>query len=497
MILARTHISQKIPILNGDLPIVDTGAEYLVHQLASTKFVHSAKESGKVLAVSPNEYITVQYENGKIENLDIMPRYTATKRNSTIQISLDNLAVGDEFQKGQMIAWSKSFNGDGLAIGKNIMLAVMNYRGYSFEDAYVLSEDAAESFVSETVIRVPIIIPTGTKVLNIINEKFINVESNTPLVEFQYMKSVDEYIENYDIMNDNEEDDAGDDNGLFTKGTNTLKRMSPGGEIVDIRIKLNTRTNIDPLIIKLWEDQKKNINRLEKTLTKYATTEEETLVDNIDLSVLKVGGHKIRANEFDGALIEYFIKKPTSLQIGNKLANRYGAKGVCGYIIPKDKIPKGEYTPKIDIFIQPAGVLGRKNTSILKELYVGKILYFLPKIVSSKLQNNEKLSEIKKLIIEIYDLISDKRGVESIKKKFDTVTDTILKQSLIHETIRFNVTVPPFYSQDFENIKKAASILDIPLNERVFIPELGEWTKDSVPVGIQYYSAINISRLIE
>jgi DNA-directed RNA polymerase beta subunit len=355
LVIARTHISQKVPIINGDLPLIETGAEYLVPQLTSTKFAHTAKQPGKVLAVSPNEYITIQYEDGKIENLDIMPRYTATKRNSTIQISLNNLEIGDTFQKGQMVAWSKAFNGDGLVIGKNVMLAVMNYRGLSFEDAYVISESMSNGCVSENVLRVPIIIPAGTKVLNVITDKFTQTDSSTPLVEFQYMKSVDEYIASYDMLGDdfNEDEDS-----IFSKGMNTLKRMSPGGEIVDIKIKINTKTGVDPLLINLWEQQRKTINRLEKTLTKHATTEEESLVDNIDMSVLKVGGHKVRAKEFDGVLIEYYVKQPMPIQLGNKIANRYGAKGCVGYIIPEESTPKGEYTPNIDIFIQPSGVLG-------------------------------------------------------------------------------------------------------------------------------------------
>jgi len=489
MILARTHIGQKVPILNGELPIVESGAEYLVHQLASTKFVHTAKEPGKVLAVSPNEYITIQYDSGKLENFDIMPRYTATKRNSTIQISLDSLQVGDDFQKGQMVAWSKSFNGDGLSIGKNVMFAIMNYRGYSYQDAYVISENMAESFITENVTRVPIIIPANAKVLSIITDKYIETTSNDPLIEFQYMKSIDEYIENYEMM-ELEGECNDEDTSIFSRGQNTLKRISPGGEIVDIKIKINSKSGLDPLIINLWEQQRKNINRLEKTLTKYATTEEETLVNNIDLSVLKVGGHKLRAKEFDGALIEYYIKKPSPIQIGNKLANRYGAKGVCGYIIPKEQTPRGEYTDHIDIFIQPAGVLGRKNTSILKELYIGKICFFLPKIISERLQKGEKLSEIKKLVIEIYELIAEKQCIESIIKKFENISEKILKESLIYQAIRFNITILPFTTPNFTNIKKAADLLGIPLNERVYMPEIGEWTKDPVPVGIQYFSSM-------
>lgn len=123
---------QKIPILNGQAPIVQTGAEYIVPQLTSTKFAYNAKLSGKVIDVKENESITIQYDNGQTKTLDILPRYSATKRNSTIQVSMDSLKKGDKFEANQMVAWSKIFDSNGiLANGRNVILAVMNYMGDS------------------------------------------------------------------------------------------------------------------------------------------------------------------------------------------------------------------------------------------------------------------------------------------------------------------------------------------------------------------------------
>ena len=112
------------------------------------------------------------------------------------------------------------------------------------------------------------------------------------------------------------------------------------------------------------------------------------------------------------------------------------------------------------------------------------------KIISQKIQDGEKLEDIKKLILQVYELISDKRGKDSVAKKFASIKDSLLKESLVHETIRFNLTIPPFTSATFEDMKRAAKLLDIPLNEKVYIPELGSWTSEAVPVGIQYFSVL-------
>ena len=80
--------------------------------------------------------------------------------------------------------------------------------------------------------------------------------------------------------------------------------------------------------------------------------------------------------------------------------------------------------------------------------------------------------------------------VKSIVEKFESIKPSMLKESLTNKIIRFNYIIPPFNTPKFEDIKKVAKLLNIPLNEKVFIPELGVWTKDEIPVGISYYSTL-------
>ena len=495
LIIARTHMGQKVSIDNAEPALVETGAEYLVPQITSTKFAHIAKESGVVVNKVNGEYITIQYKSGKIETLDSLPRYTATKRNSTIQIPLKTLGVGEKFQKGQMLAWAKSFNGDSFTIGRNCVMAIMNYSGFNFEDAYTISDNMANKFVTDNVIKKSIIVPINTKVINIISEIGTIADVSMPLIEFQYLQNIESYLNMYElddnIGEDGEDGESESDTARFTKTKTTLKRLSPGGEIVDIRIKLNSKQGIDPVLLTLWEQQKARITKLQKLLTANKTNK---LTDNIDASVLAIGGHKTKSRLFEGALVEFYIKQPKGIEIGDKISNRYGAKGVVSKIIPKQETPKSEYSGAIDIFIQPTSLLGRKNTCILKELYIGKIIHYLPKIVSQKLKsNNENLASIKKLILEVYEILDptkDQDILKAVHEKLESVSNVILKSSLINEVIRFNYILPPFNAPDFEAIKAAAKLLNIPLNEKVYIPVTKSWTKTEVPVGYAYMSCM-------
>jgi hypothetical protein len=490
LIMARTHMGQKIPIENADQALVETGAEYIVPQISSSKFVHTAKYDGEVIEVKDRESATIKYKNGRTETIDIHPRFSTTKRNSVIMISMDNLKVGDKFKKNQMVAWSKMFDGERFVAGKNINIAIMNYDGLSFEDGYVISEDTSSKFVSETIKKLVVLVPPDTKVLKFNSELYGSTAKNDVLLEFQYVDDIDDYIETYGLMDSNPDVEEEEEVVLFTKGKNTLKTISPGGEIVDIKIKINNPKKTDPALVTEWKKIVKEIKRKHKDLTKNAQSQKEMLSDNMDMSILKTGVHKHKGNFFEGALVEFYVKVPKALQKGDKISNRFGAKGVVTHVMSKDESPKAEISGDIGIFLPAAGVLGRKNSAVIKELYIGKVVHFLQEKVKERAASGEAIEDLKDFIIEVYDIMDptkDKRLIKNIKEKLKAPAAE-LRKALVAGEIKFNYMIPPFNGPTFADIKEAAGILSIPLDEKVFIPKINAWTKVPVPVGIAYMS---------
>lgn len=480
LIIARTHMGQKIPILNAEPPLIQSGAEFIVPQITSSKFAHCAIKNGKITKIENDRFIHVTYDDGKNDILDILPRYSTTKRSSIIRISLDTLKVGESFKTGELIAWSKSFSDNTLAIGKNKKVAVLNYIGHSHEDGYVVSEEMANDFQSELVLKIPVIIPPNAKVLFL--SKKSNTALNDTLLEFQYelLNDVDSYLATYDLIDSEFQEDI---EKLYKKSDSSIIIKSPGGKIVDIKIKLNSKLHIDPVILNEWEDQSANIKSIQNTLVKHNPS---ALLDNIDTSVMKVGTHKLKGKDFEGCLIEFYINVINTAKIGNKISNRFGAKGVINHIIPSDIVPNAEYSGPIDFFLAPAAILGRKNTVILKELYLGKIMFNLKSIISD-IYNKHGFEKAMETIRFVYGTL-DRSGkqLESIKE----VTEKILKTKLNNPKFNFNFVVPPFNSVKFKDIKDVAIKLKIPLDEKIFIKELGMWTKTPVPVGYSYISTM-------
>ena len=100
----------------------------------------------------------------------------------------------------------------------------------------------------------------------------------------------------------------------------------------------------------------------------------------------------------------------------NRISDSIWSKRI-GKIIDENNIPTTTETKKaIDMFISPIGVFSRKNIAMIKELYLGKIVYFLNQQITDMANNDTiKTESIISLILDIMELISPKDVFENIK----------------------------------------------------------------------------------
>jgi len=483
LIMATTHSGQKVPISNAEIPLVGTGAEAIVTQLASSKFVHTAQMNGKVISKVEGSHLTVEYTNGKKETFDIADRKALISGNTNILISMKSMNVGDTFKAHETVTWSSNFKDNQLANGKNMVMAVASRQGKNFEDGYAISKKISKETKVEKLHRVPVMVNQDVEIINLLTKIGTKTSATDVLLEFKYGTSIDNLLQTQEILDTYSDSDA----GIEQTSSNTIKTTSPGGTLVDVRITLNTTKRLDPLIMKAWKSQNNKLKFKLKALSENATNEKEKHTGNVYQDVLVVGNHKFGGKSYDGALVEFFLIEEQDLSYGDKIAGRAGTKGVITDVYDD---AKSEYSGPIDIFISPLSILGRKNTVVVKELWIGKIMYHLPEILS-RMASKDKMDKIRALIIQIYKILdtsSNKSNLTSINHKLESLNNVQLRKKLINKEISFNILFPPFTNIGFKEIKEAAVILDIPLLERVYDPELDTWSKTKVPVGINYIS---------
>jgi DNA-directed RNA polymerase subunit beta len=136
---------QAVPLLKPSSPIVGTGIERLVAR--DSRVLINAEGPGAVEYVDANE-IVIRYDwdaDDKLVSFDSeVKTYTLTKFKKTNQSTTINLKPivkkGDRVEKGQVLCEGYATQQGELALGQNLKVAFMPWKGYNFEDAIVISE---------------------------------------------------------------------------------------------------------------------------------------------------------------------------------------------------------------------------------------------------------------------------------------------------------------------------------------------------------------------
>jgi len=144
-LMGSNMMRQSVPLMRPESPIVGTGLE---KQVASdSRVLLNADMDGKVTYVD-SQKITIKYDMTKDEKLTSFDSdektYSLIKFRKTNQGTCINLKPivqkGDKVTKGQVLCEGYATKDGELALGRNLKVAFMPWKGYNFEDAIVISE---------------------------------------------------------------------------------------------------------------------------------------------------------------------------------------------------------------------------------------------------------------------------------------------------------------------------------------------------------------------
>ena len=144
-LMGSNMMRQAVPLLRPESPIVGTGLE---RQVASdSRVLINAEGDGKVEYVDANK-VTIKYDMSEDQELVSFDGDTKTydlikfrKTNQGTCINLKSIVKkGDRVSKGQVLSEGYATQNGELALGRNMKVAFMPWKGYNFEDAIVISE---------------------------------------------------------------------------------------------------------------------------------------------------------------------------------------------------------------------------------------------------------------------------------------------------------------------------------------------------------------------
>jgi DNA-directed RNA polymerase subunit beta len=155
-LMGSNMMRQAVPLLNPETALVGTGIEEFVAK--DSRVLINAEGDGVVEFVDANE-IHIRYSRDEKEKLvsfdEDVKIYRLTKFARTNQNTCINLRPivrkGDNVVRGQVLCEGYATKDGELALGRNLMVAFMPWKGYNFEDAIVISEKVVKEDIFTSI----------------------------------------------------------------------------------------------------------------------------------------------------------------------------------------------------------------------------------------------------------------------------------------------------------------------------------------------------------
>ena len=155
-LMGSNMMRQAVPLLNPESPIVGTGIERSV--AFDSRVLVTAESDGLVEYVDAREIVIrhTRLEDEKLVSFDDdVKSYSLTKFARTNQNTCMNLRPivrkGDKVKRGQILCEGYGTSNGDLALGRNLMVAFMPWKGYNFEDAIVISEKVVKEDIFTSI----------------------------------------------------------------------------------------------------------------------------------------------------------------------------------------------------------------------------------------------------------------------------------------------------------------------------------------------------------
>ena len=144
-LMGSNMMRQAVPLVTSEVPIVGTGIE---EQLVKDSRTQVEAEGAGLVTYVDADVIRIQYDRSEEEEFISfepaekeykLPKFEKTNQNTTVDLH-PIVRKGDRVEKGQILTEGYATQGGELALGKNLKVAYIPWKGYNYEDAIVLSE---------------------------------------------------------------------------------------------------------------------------------------------------------------------------------------------------------------------------------------------------------------------------------------------------------------------------------------------------------------------
>ena len=419
------------------------GSDWVIRCPYDKVTIKKIDQQKKIVTFSNNQIVTYSDKNLRNSSAGFYHLHS---------YSLDQtLKVGSKMNKGDPIAYNDGVIKDGtLAITGRYLNVCLVPQADLMEDAALVSSRVANEMVMKYIFDKEVVINPSEKLKSIVNiGDMVNVGDS--------LMEMEPRIDDVDLIDSplfNELDDIG--NKVISK----VK-----GEVVDIKFYSN-RTELNKV-------EKQLVNTLNKIpVDSHDTTSAKVFLTN-DQRLL---GRKL----MDSIIIHIFIRTDKPGSSGSKITMQstkavYRVKDSA--LMPrtvKDNL-------EIDVQISSLSLITRMVPSNIINGYLSKIVHR----VTERLKNENNISKIRSelvtLVSTLYRGSEYKDILQSELARINTYNEATLKRMLKDDD--FFIIVKPFREPSLRRIEETASIMNVPLEEKVYFPDKNNMVaKEPTPV---------------
>ena len=323
---------QAVPLVKPQAPLVGTGYEVRVAKDSGLAVV--AQEDGVVQEVDAR-HIKVKsktdYHDYQLKNFVRTNQYTCFHQKPIVE-------KGEAVKAGQVIADGGAIDHGRLALGANLLVAFMSWRGGNYEDAIIISERVA------------------------IDDVYTSIHLEDFTCDVRETKLGPE-VTTSDIPNVGEEKLKDlDEEGIVRVGAEVgpndilVGKISPKGE-ADL-------TAEERLLRAIFGEKARDV----KDTSLLMPHGKRGRVVNVKV-FSREEGHKLEPGVMKRIHVE--VAELRKVQRGDKLAGRHGNKGVISLVLPEADMPHTEDGTPVDIILNPLGVASRMNIGQILETHLG------------------------------------------------------------------------------------------------------------------------------
>jgi DNA-directed RNA polymerase subunit beta len=324
---------QAVPLVRAEAPYIGTGVEARAARDAADLI--QATDDGEVIEVS-GDAVIVQYAN-EGRHTYRLAKFRRSNQDTCIN-QIPRVIEGQKLKKGDIIADGPSTDQGELALGKNLLVALMPWEGYNFEDAIILSERIVRDDVLTSIH---------------IHEHEVDAR-DTKLGPEEISRDIPNLSE--DILRDL------DDRGIIRVGAEV-----DAGDVLVGKVTPKGETELTPeerLLRAIFGEKAREVR---DTSLKVPHGESGKV---IDVKVFtREDGHELPPGV--NQLVRVYVAQKRKISVGDKLAGRHGNKGVISKILPIEDMPYMADGTPVDIILNPLGVPSRMNVGQVLEAHLG------------------------------------------------------------------------------------------------------------------------------